>query len=377
MLESYRRTREEEEAEWLAKRAALSKEHSRFLKREDDHRMPYKRDVDRIIHSKAYSRYVDKTQVVYLVQNDHISHRSIHVQLVSNFARGIAEILRLNVDLVEAIALGHDVGHPPFGHEGEGYLSLLSQEAGEGAFAHSAQSCRLFSLIEPLNLGLAVYDGFLSHDGGLIERVVQPHFGKTWEDHFREYKSKESDPEKNIAPTTLEGALVKLCDTMSYLGRDIEDAISLKMISRDSLPKTCLGSSNREVLGFLAQDIIRESYDKEAISISDEAFQALKIIRKFNFENIYFHPKLKVESEKIKTSYRLLFETLLGEYKRSGKKSFLWTQFLENKSKRYLEETTDAHYVIDYIAGMTDTYFVKTVEKLIIPKRIEIHAPTD
>ena len=128
---------------------------------------PYKRDVDRIVHSKAYARYVDKTQVAYLVENDHITHRSLHVQLVSNFARGIAEILRLNLDLVEAIALGHDVGHPPFGHEGEGYLSSLSKEYGNGPFAHPWQSCRLLTDIEPLNLGLAVYDGFLCHDGGM------------------------------------------------------------------------------------------------------------------------------------------------------------------------------------------------------------------
>src|SRR3984957_3501716 len=147
--------------------ASLSKNHSRYFGPEDDHRLPYKRDVDRIVHSKAYARYIDKTQVVYLVENDHITHRSLHVQLVSNFARGIAEILHLNLDLVEAIALGHDVGHPPFGHEGEEYLSALSQEFGAGHFAHSWQSCRLFMHVEPLNLGLAVYDGFLCHDGGM------------------------------------------------------------------------------------------------------------------------------------------------------------------------------------------------------------------
>src|SRR5690606_10061613 len=109
---------------------------------------------------KAYTRYADKTQVVYLVDNDHVTYRGLHVQLVSQFARGIAEILRLNVNLVEAISLGHDVGHPPFGHEGEGYLSNIAQDTIGRPFVHPWQSCRLFSLIEPLNLGLAVYDGF-------------------------------------------------------------------------------------------------------------------------------------------------------------------------------------------------------------------------
>ena len=128
ILHSYRKTAEEQEVLMLHSKAAFSKDHQRFFGPDNDHRLPYKRDVDRIIHSKAYSRYVDKTQVVYLIDNDHITHRSLHVQLVSSFARGIAEILRLNLDLVEAIALGHDVGHPPFGHEGEGYLSELSKE---------------------------------------------------------------------------------------------------------------------------------------------------------------------------------------------------------------------------------------------------------
>src|ERR1700689_4493250 len=142
VLAHYRQTAEQKEEVLFFARAALSKDHCRLNGPEDDHRMPYKRDVDRILHSKAYSRYVDKTQVVYLVDNDHITHRSLHVQLVSSFARGIAEILRLNLDLVEAISLGHDVGHPPFGHEGEGYLSALSEEFGNGSFAHPSQSCR-------------------------------------------------------------------------------------------------------------------------------------------------------------------------------------------------------------------------------------------
>ncbi len=132
VLINYRELVEHKETQNLHQKATLSKNHRRYLEEEADHRLPYKRDVDRIIHSKAYARYADKTQVVYLVENDHVTHRALHVQLVSNFARGIAEILRLNLDLVEAIALGHDVGHPPFGHEGEGYLSALSQEYGNG-----------------------------------------------------------------------------------------------------------------------------------------------------------------------------------------------------------------------------------------------------
>ncbi|MEC7839448.1 MAG: HD domain-containing protein [Chlamydiota bacterium] len=352
--------------------ASLSKDHSRYKGAEDDHRLPYKRDVDRIVHSKAYSRYTDKTQVVYLVDNDHITHRSLHVQLVSNFARGVAEILKLNLDLVEAIALGHDVGHPPFGHEGEHYLSSLSKKKGGNSFAHPHQSCRLFYEIEPLNLGLAVYDGFLCHDGGMTSNVIRPRFGKTWEDHFEDRETKLSGPNENIIPGTLEGALVKLSDTMSYVGKDIEDAISLNILSRDEVPNTILGNNNRSILTCLATDIIQNSYEKDYIAVSEEAFEALKVLRTFNFRRIYTHEKLKVESEKIKKGYRILFEILLEEYTKKRDESYIWKNFLFNKNEDYLEESSDVQFVVDFISGMTDKYFVKTLQNLIVPKNIII-----
>jgi len=371
-LDSYRQMAEVQEERHLVKDASLSKNHQRRHKLNEDYRLPYKRDVDCIIHSKAYARYMDKTQVVYLVENAHISYRALHVQLVSNFARGIAQILRLNIDLVEAIALGHDVGHPPFGHEGEVYLSSLSQEYGNGVFAHPWQSCHLFSEIEPLNLGLAVYDGFLCHDGGLCGPVLKPCYGKTWEDHIREKKQKLADPDKNIWPGTLEGCLVKLCDTISYLGRDIEDAISLGILSRDSVPKTVLGTSNQQILNVLAADLIAMSYVKDYIALSDEVYEALCILRRFNFENIYVHPKLKVESKRIQKGYRTLFEILLDDLHKHQENSYIWKSFLHNKGEGYLSSTTPIQKVIDYISGMTNTYFVRTLEKLIIPQRIEL-----
>lgn len=371
-LAHYRQIAEQKEAQTLFARASFSKDHSRLEGAEDDHRMPYKRDVDRILHSKAYSRYVDKTQVVYLVENDHITHRSLHVQLVSSFARGIAEILRLNLDLVEAIALGHDVGHVPFGHEGEGYLSALSVEYDNGPFCHPSQSCRLFTDIEPLNLGLTVYDGFLCHDGGMSGPVLVPSFGKTWEDHFKDKRQKKEHPDSNIMPGTLEGCLVKLCDTMSYIGRDLEDAISLGILNREDIPHTCLGTTNREILGCLAADMIRHSYDKDYIAISEESYEALKVLRRFNFKHIYVHPKLKVESSKIKHSYRILFEWLLQDLKAHKEQSYLWKHYLQKRSEKYLSQTNEVQMVIDYIAGMTDSFFVRTLEKVIVPSKIEL-----
>lgn len=369
-LAEYRQKAESNETEWLFHCAAFSKNHSRLQGAEDDHRMPYKRDVDRVLHSKAYARYIDKTQVVYLIDNDHVTHRGLHVQLVSSFARGIAEILQLNLALVEAVGLGHDVGHAPFGHEGEGYLSELSLEYNSIPFSHPLQSCRLFSLIEPLNLGLSVYDGFLCHDGGMSTPKLIPQFGKTWQDHLNEKEVKKYYPNTNFMPGTLEGCLVKLCDTISYVGRDIEDAISLGIIKRHDVPQTQLGVTNREILGHLAADIIRHSYHKDYIALSDELFEALKVLRKFNFQYIYNHPRLKVESAKIKLSYRYLFEWLLKDYEEKEKNGYLWKHFLVNKNAQYLAEVNSKQFIVDYIAGMTDNFFVRTLEKIMIPKKI-------
>ena len=368
----YRELAEQQEILRLHPKASLSRAHSRFAAENKDHRLPYKRDVDRIVHSKAFARYADKTQVVYLVDNDHITHRALHVQLVSNFARGIAEILRLNLDLVEAIALGHDVGHPPFGHEGEGYLSALSEEYGNGPFTHPLQSCRLFTEIEPLNLGLNVYDGFLCHDGGMCGTKLHPRYGKTWQDHHNDAKNKGIAPDDNIWPGTLEGCLVKICDTMSYLGRDIEDAISLDILSRDKVPHTILGTSNREILSILASDIIQMSYEKDYIAMSDDVYDALKVLREFNFNHIYTHPKLKRESKKIQFSYRILFETLLNDLDKHKEQSYTWKNYVYNKSERYISNTTPVKMIVDFIAGMTDRFFIKTLERLVVPKPIEL-----
>lgn len=159
---------------------------------------------------------------------------------------------------------------------------------------------------------------------------------------------------------------------MSYIGRDIEDAINIGIIQRSQIPETLLGNTNRQILSTLSCDIIKNSYNKDYIAISEDASDALKTLRAFNFENIYIHPKLKVESQKIKRSYRILFEILLEDYTKTKDSSYLWTRFLSNKNERYLSETSAVRSVIDYIAGMTDSFFVRTLEKLVVPKQIEL-----
>ena len=358
------------EVSHLHPKAALSKEHSRLITEQEDFRPPYKRDVDRILNSKAYARYVDKTQVVYLVDNDHLTHRSLHVQLVSNFSRGIGRLLCLNEDLIEAIALGHDVGHAPFGHEGETYLSELFQQHGNKTFSHPLQSCRLLSQIEELNLDLAVLDGFLCHDGGLKTPSLTPAFGKTWEDHFKERLQKLENPEVNLIPGTLEGCLVKLCDTMSYIGKDLEDGVRMGLVSWNDLPQTCLGTGTGSLLKTFAQDLVSQSYLKDKIQISSDVFEAMKTLRDFNFKQIYFHPKLKTASQRIKLSFKILFNCLLEDYNDNSEKSHLWCYFLHNKPPAYLKQTDLVQKGVDYIAGMTDHYFIRTLEKMVVPSKL-------
>ncbi len=158
---------------------------------------------------------------------------------------------------------------------------------------------------------------------------------------------------------------------MSYLGRDIEDAIGLGILQREEVPKTLLGTTNREILGFLAADIIRNSYDKEYIGISNNAYEALLVLRRFNFQHIYIHPKLKIESSRIKYSYRLLFEYLLSNLKEQNEQSYLWKNFLHKRSENYLSHTNAVQMVIDYVAGMTDNFLCVHWKKSLFPQKFK------
>lgn len=332
---------------------------------------PFHVDVERILRSKAYVRYADKTQVVYLFPHDHISTRALHVQLVSVLARSIGRKLGLSLDLIEAISLGHDMGHAPFGHEGEEYLSALSLEAGIGAFSHSRQSCRVASEIENLNLTFATLDGFLCHDGAMKSRLIHVADEKTWTTHEQELELRRSSPESDIFPGTKEAALVKLADTVSYLERDMEDACTIGLIKRAEIPKTVL-SDKRNLSEAVAEDIVAVHNETQKIGISQPVFDALTTIRSFNFDRIYFHDRLKTESKKIQNAYQLLFSFFLKDFHELGKKSALWRHFLHNKDQAYLEKYPPAQHVVDYIAGMTDGYFLRLFQSIFVPRTIEV-----
>ena len=233
-------------------------------------RSTFNHDSDRIIHSAAYTRYIDKTQVFYLFKNDHITHRVLHVQMVSKIGRHIGRTLGLNEDLIEAIALGHDIGHAPYGHEGESYLSEICKKHDIGAFHHNVQSVRFLGKIEDLNLTLQTLDGILCHDGESYDRSLVPDRDKSWDVFDRENEEKTYN-NTELRPMTLEGCLVRITDVISFIGRDIEDAISVGLITRDQVPTICtevLGDTNREIVNTLVIDVIENSFGQDCISFS-------------------------------------------------------------------------------------------------------------
>ena len=329
------------------------------------YRLDFAVDADRILHSKSYARYIDKTQVFYMVANDHITHRVLHVQLVSKIARTIGKFLGLNEDLLESIALGHDIGHPPFGHDGEYFLSEICQQHGLPAFQHNLQSVRFLDCIEKkgrgLNLTLQTLDGILCHDGEIHKQQLAPDRNKSFEYFDQKCQKKTESPSLEIRPATLEGCVVRMADTIAYIGRDIEDAIELNLISRNDLPRSSvetLGNSNGTIVYKLVTDLILHSYHQDYIGFSKEISDALKELKQFNYQRIYLNPKIKDGVNNIKYCYQRLFENYLGHFTGQGKATEIFEEFVSHLAPDMMAQTTSAEIVRDFIAGMTDDYFM-------------------
>ncbi len=364
----------------LSDMAALSRDAMRRFAEERldlGHRQSYAVDADRILHSLAYTRYIDKTQVFYLVDNDHITHRVLHVQLVSKISRTIGRFLGLNEDLIEAVALGHDLGHCPFGHDGERYLSELCEDGGIGAFQHNIQSVRFLDKIERKgrgwNLTLQVLDGIVCHDGEIHTQALRPQREKDFDTFDQQIAGKLADPDFALTPMTLEGCVVRMADTISYIGRDIEDAIRLNLIQRDELPKDSvaqLGDTNGTIVYNLVTDVITNSWQKPAIAFSRQVSDALKKLREFNINHIYLNPKIKPAAGTIKHLFHLLFERFLNDLNEGNHQSIIFTEYLGDMSDEYKNNSRPAEIVRDFIAGMTDAYFLSQCPPELRPQRI-------
>ncbi len=355
------------------------------------HRQNFALDADRILHSKAFTRYIDKTQVFCLVDNDHITHRVLHVQLVSRIARTVGRFLFLNEDLIEAVALGHDIGHPPFGHDGEKFLSDLCVEHGLPPFQHNIQSVRFLDCLEKKgagwNLSLQTLDGILCHDGESHSRFLVPQEKHCigFEDLDKKIAAKEKDPSLDLRPMTLEGCVVRLADTVAYIGRDIEDAIILGLIERGDIPKDCrrvLGDTNGSIVYTLVTDLIVNSSvtppghspgtGPDTIGFSKDVADALEELKEFNYRNIYLNPLTKQSSLLIKDCYERLFSFCTRNFQNTYAQdlSHHVNKERDTKRSRHLLGRPEA-MVRDYIAGMTDDYFLKQATAIgcTIPKR--------
>lgn len=323
---------EQREIEYLSPYASLSV-NSKGRKREEpqcDIRPVYQRDRDRILHCKAFRRLKQKTQVFLLPKGDHYRTRLTHTLEVSQTARTIAKALQLNEELVEAISLGHDLGHTPFGHAGERALNSVCPNG----FKHNEQSVRVVEVLEKdgkgLNLTWEVIDGIRNHQ--TVGR-----------------------------PATLEGQIVRLSDKIAYINHDIDDAVRGGIISEEDIPKdlrSTLGDSVRARLNTLIHDVITNSMGRPEIIMSEEVGDAMAELRKYMFKNVYVNPQAKGEETKAIQMIEKLY--------------FYYEDHINLLPKQYLDRLdvgdTEEQIVCDYIAGMTDTYAVKKFEDLFVPK---------
>lgn len=293
-----------------------------------DIRTDFQRDRDRIIHCKSFRRLKHKTQVFLSPKGDHYRTRLTHTLEVSQIARTIARALRLNEDLTEAIALGHDLGHTPFGHAGEEVLNALVP----GGFEHNTQSLRVVEKLENdgtgLNLTFEVRDGIVHH-------------------------------KKSGTPATLEGCVVSLSDRIAYINHDIDDALRAKVLSPDDIPDECihvLGYSHGERINTLIIDVINTSAMQPAVRFSPEINAAFDKLREFMFQNVYLNPTAKREEGKAKHVVESLFAYYINHLDE------LTDEFLLHVAQDGKERV-----VADWIACMTDRYAIKAYEKLFVP----------
>lgn len=323
--------KEYEELSEFAAKSADTKGRA-FSEEKDELRTEFQRDRDRIIHSKVLRRLMHKTQVFLSPEGDHFRTRLTHTLEVSQIARTIARALRLNEDLTEAIALGHDLGHTPFGHNGEAYLN----EKHPGGFSHNVQSLRVVDVLErnrrgrSMNLTDEVRDGIINHSGKTV-------------------------------PYTAEGQVVRFSDRIAYINHDIDDAVRGGIIAETGIPKDCIkhiGYDHRSRINFLVKDIVRASDGSSVIRQSDEAAKYMNMLRDYMFEAVYRNPVVKqnAELEKIQT---LIFS--LYDYYTEHEQE-LPGELLELKERDGLAEI-----VKDHIAGMTDRYAINLYEELFVP----------
>lgn len=330
-------------------------------------RPQFSMDIDRILYSPYYNRYTDKTQVFSLTKNDDITRRSLHVQLVSRIARTIGTALNLNLDLIEAIALGHDIGHTPFAHCGEVYLNELYNKHTGRFFNHNIHSVRVLDQIFPLNLTLQTLSGIAGHNGEIELSEYRP----VPMDRFADFDAElekcytTAGYSNKIQPSTLEGNVVRISDIIAYLGKDRQDAASIQIVEDNAFTTTIIGSVNSEIINNLVVNIIENSYGQPYIMLDEEHFQAVKTYKKENYAMIYStEPGRAILNRVVKPMMEEIYEQLLDDLLHDRHNSPIFRHHIDYVNQtRYpravpYEKTEPNQMLVDYIASMTDDYLI-------------------
>lgn len=343
----------------------------RFMYRNDPNglRTGFGIDVDKILNHPYYSHYADKTQVFSFQSNDEISRRSLHVQLVSRIARIIGRALGLNLELIEAIALGHDIGHTPFGHKGENYLDELYSEKTGRHFSHNVHSVRVLKDLCATNLTLQTYDGILCHCGEKAFDEYRPSKLESFDalDDLLERCYTQPQVMDGLRPSTLEGCVVRICDMIAYVGKDRQDAARLKLAAVDDFPEAgILGGSNAEIIDNLVANIIKNSLGKDYLRLDRDVYDALVAVKKENSLLIYENPAVTdVYKNHVRPMMRNMYGQLVSDFAhhrfdspiyRHHVNLSLYKRCYRDKANHLRVDADTA--VTDFIAGMTDDYFV-------------------
>lgn len=329
-------------------------------------RPAFVRDVDRILNNAFYNRCMDKTQVFPFYRNDDLTRRSYHLQLVSQNARKLGAALRLNTRLIEAIALGHDLGHTPFGHCGEHVLSDLYHEHTGRYFNHNVHGVRLLRTVAGRNLSLQTLNGILCHCGEKAFERYTPAPCDTFDqlDAMMQRCYTTPGASQVLRPSTLEGCVVRICDILAYLGKDRQDALRLKVISQDEyeIEDSVLGHANRDFIRNTTANIIKNSIGKPYLAMDPEVFSAIITIKDLNSRTIYLSDQAHVTFDRyIKDMMACLYERLLADVKAGDESSFIFRHHINAwmlKGNQAYASQDPNDIVVDYIASMTDEYLV-------------------
>lgn len=350
-------------------------------------RPAFVRDTEKIINIPYYNRYADKTQVFSFYKNDDISRRSYHVQLVARHARNIGRMLRLNEDLIEAISLGHDIGHTPFGHAGERLLSQKLREHTGRFFNHNVHSVRVLDSLAKWNISYQTLDGILCHNGELELKEYRPRQEGSFallEQQMEEAYCNQ-DVIKTFVPTTLEGCVMRVCDIIAYLGKDRQDAVRLGMLPNESpFSNDTIGHSNSEIINNMIVNIIENSYGKPYLKMDDAYFDAFRKAKKENYELIYRKDSMEqVFKEQVTPMFDAVYEAVLQQAKEKREDSIFYKHHIavlkdintyspDFSMEEYLE-TEPNQLTVDFIASMTDDYFIDLYQELFPKGKYQIH----